>query len=298
MNRLFEILLILLEKEKITTKQLAENFEVSRRTILRDIDKLLVAGIPIVTHLGYKGGITIDESYQLDFKLVSKEERESILYGLQAIDSVSSSPKLPNFINRLLGQKDILSYNEVMDIDLSSWYGETLIPKIEMIKESIINHTKLNFLYVSPKGESNKIVSPIKIMFKWSAWYVLGICEKANEPRYYKLNRIDKLEKTNQTFKEYNVEYPSDAYFEKTEYELVAIFDSKVKYRLVDEYGVNCCIEKDGTLLFKEGFVNKEYMISWLLSFGADVQVLEPIEIREEIINVIRNMNKNYEYDI
>ncbi|MFV0393738.1 MAG: helix-turn-helix transcriptional regulator [Coprobacillaceae bacterium] len=298
MNRLFEIVLILLEKEKVTTKELADYFEISRRTVLRDIDKLLVAGVPIMTQSGYEGGISIEEGYQLDKQLISTEERETILQGLQAMDSVSTTPVLPTFINKLLGHTNTVPYNEVIDIDLSSWYGYTLIPKIEIIKQSIINQTKLTFLYYSNASEEYKKVSPIKISFRWSSWYLVGICNKANDIRYYKLNRIDKLEKTEELFESYTIEHQQEDYFNESKYHVKAIFNPKVKYRLVDDYGIHSFIEKEDGIYFERGFVNKEYLISWILSFGSDVMVLEPKELHQEIKNKIKDMNKVYECDI
>ena len=297
MNRLFEIVLLLLDKEKMTAKELAKHFEVSQRTILRDIDKLLVAGIPIITHTGYQGGISIDERFHLTSKLIAQEEKEAIIQGLQAIDSIRSSPLLPKILTKLLDTTTI-SYNEMIDIDLSSWYGTSITNKIESIKQAIINHHKLSFLYVSNKGEGNKLVAPIKIVFRWSSWYLVGICDKAKAVRFYKLNRMSQIIETNQIFQNQDIECPIEEYFEEVNYQLVAVFDSAMKYRLVDEYGLESFIEKNGKLYFQKDFVSKEYMISWILSYGSNVEVVEPTEIKEEIKIVIENMKKVYEYDI
>lgn len=294
MSRLFEIVLLLLEKGKLTARELSEYFEVSQRTILRDLDKLLVSGVPIITHKGYQGGISINKNYQMDTTLITEEERQSILDGLRALDSVSALPLLPDFMRRLLGYDN---YYDIMDIDLSSWYGTTLINKIEDIKRAIHNNHKITFVYYSNKGEQSKKVSPHKIIFRWSSWYVLGICDVAKEFRLYKMNRMDQIVETGEIFErqEYS---PREDCFEEVNYILKASFHPKVKFRLIDEYGVGCYTKKKDKLFFEKEFTNKEYMISWILSYGKEVEVLEPKEVRQEIKEIIKNMEDLYEYDI
>lgn len=296
MNRLFEILIILLEKEKVTAKYLAEHFEVSQRTIMRDLDKLLVAGIPVQTQVGFEGGITIDKSYQIDSDLMTIDERQSILDGLKAIDSVSTSPVLPSFINKLLSQDVPSKYNEIIDINLSSWYGTELIAKIDCIRNAILEDKKITFLYHTGKGTSEKKVSPVKIVFRWSSWYLIGICDERDDFRTYKLNRMDQLQITEEVavVREY---HHKEHYFETVNYELVAVFDKEVRHRLIDDYGINSFDEQEDGLYFKRGFTTKDYMMTWILGFGDKIEVLEPLEIREEIKNIANNMKNLYEYD-
>ena len=296
MNRLFEILLILLEKEKVTSKSLAEYFEVSQRTIMRDLDKLLVAGIPVQTQVGFEGGITIDKSYQIDSNLMTLEERASILDGLKAIDSVRFSPIFPTFINKLLNQGETIQYDEIMDIDLSSWYGKALITKIDCIRKAIQDVQKVSFQYYTKSGTSIKKVSPIKIVFRWSSWYLIGICDGKDDFRMYKLNRMEQLKWIDEIAVK-RAYHQKEYSFDVVNYELIALFDKEVKYRLIDEYGVTSFEEQEDRLYFKREFTTKDYMISWILSFGDKIEVIEPLEIRKEVKEIANNMYNLYEYD-
>ena len=88
-DRLIGILSLLLQRDKITSAELAEKFEVSRRTILRDIETLNQSGIPVFAEQGQGGGISVMEGYKMDRTLLSSEDMRAILSGLQSLDSVA-----------------------------------------------------------------------------------------------------------------------------------------------------------------------------------------------------------------
>lgn len=151
-DRLIGILSILLQKEKCTAPELAEKFEVSRRTINRDIDTLCKAGIPVSTLQGAGGGIRIMEGYRMDRTLLTSRDMQMILAGLRSLDSVSG--------------------RDSMLIDLSSWYKEFLVPKISLIQDAIEERRQIAFHYFAPGGESVRMAEPYYLIFKWSSWYV------------------------------------------------------------------------------------------------------------------------------
>ena len=160
-DRLIGILSVLLQKETITAPQLAEKFEVSKRTINRDIETLCQAGIPIVTRQGVNGGISIMDGYAIDKTLLTTKELQSIMAGLKGLDSVSGNHTYKQLIDKLsISDYDVLHSNEHIMIDLSSWYKSMLAPKIELIQTAIRNREKISFLYYSPKGETKRKVEP------------------------------------------------------------------------------------------------------------------------------------------
>ena len=123
LDRMIGILTVLLQKEKVTAPWLAEKFEVSRRTINRDIERLCMAGIPIVTTCGAGGGISIMEGYAIDRTLLTSSDMQAVLAGLRSLDSVSGTNRYAQLMEKLLpGASDLLAGDPHILIDLSSWY--------------------------------------------------------------------------------------------------------------------------------------------------------------------------------
>lgn len=297
-DRLIGILSVLLQKEKVTAPELAEKFEVSRRTINRDIEDLCKAGIPIYTTQGAGGGISIMDGYRMDRTLLTSKEMQMILAGLRSLDSVSGS----HFYGRLMekiksGSSDFVSGRDSMLIDLSSWYKDAITPKIELIQDAIEERRLLTFHYYAPSGDSVRTMEPYYLIFKWSSWYVWGWCTERKDFRMFKLNRMDALLKNETGFVLREVPVP-DLSIQKIfpgKIKVKALFASDSKWRLVEEFGIHCFTEKDdGTLLFTADYTDKENLLCWLLTFGAKVKVLEPVEVREELIRIAKNMISEY----
>ena len=176
-DRLIGILSILLQQEKVTAPYLAEKFEVSRRTINRDIEDICKAGIPLVTTQGPNGGISIMEGYRIDRTVLTSSEMQSILTGLRSLDSVSGTNKYQQLMDKLaMGNSSILTSNSHILIDLSSWYKSCLAPKIELIQAAIGAREYITFAYFGPSGESRRKLEPYLLVFQWSSWYVWGYC--------------------------------------------------------------------------------------------------------------------------
>ena len=161
MDRLIGILSILLQREKVTAPELAEQFEVSRRTIQRDIESLCKAGIPVSTLQGAGGGIFIMEGYRVDRTVLTAPEMQAILAGLRSLDSVSGTRRYAQLMEKLsAGTGSLVPGSARMLIDLSSWYKSSLSPKIELIQRAMDQHQTICFAYFSPKGESVRTVEP------------------------------------------------------------------------------------------------------------------------------------------
>ena len=174
MDRLIGILSILLQRERVTAPELAEQFEVSRRTIQRDIEALGPAGIPIATTQGAGGGISIMEGYRVDRTVLTAPEMGAILAGLGAWTASAAPAATPADGKALRGTGGLVSGGAHMLIDLSSWYKTSLPPKIELIQGTMEQRRVLRFVYYSPKGESARAIEPYYLVFHWSAWYVWG----------------------------------------------------------------------------------------------------------------------------
>lgn len=259
LDRLLGIITVLLQNDRTTAPYLAEKFEVSRRTISRDIDTLCQAGIPIITHQGAGGGISIAKAFKLD-------------------------------------NAAVVSLSEPVVIDLASHYKAHLTAKIETIKQAAIEKQIIAFDYYYEKGESRRQIEPYMVVFQWSSWYVFGFCLERMDWRMFKLNRLWNLTLSGIPFelreippekRDFNNHFSEDI-------KLVALFDKSVKYQLIEAYGLDCYHETDAGLHFKTGFTNRSYMIHWLLGFGAKVKVLAPDDIAIEIQTISKDILSLY----
>lgn len=286
-DRLIGILSILLQGEKTTAPELAERFEVSRRTINRDIEDLCKAGIPIRTAQGTGGGISIMDGYRMDRTILTSKDMQMILAGLRSLDSVSGSSYYGQLMEKIqTGSSDFLSGRDSMLINLSSWYKSSLAPKIEVIQSAIENRHLVEFKYYAPSGESSRTIEPYYLVFQWSSWYVWCWCRARKDYRLFKLNRMDRVVETDKEFTCRNAPIP-DLSQEKVfpgGIKVKALFTSDMKWRLVEEFGVNCFTETDdGRLLFTADYTDIENLVTWLMTFGPKAEVLEPEEARDII---------------
>lgn len=297
-DRQIGILSVLLQRETVTAPFLAGQFEVSRRTINRDIDDLCKAGIPIVTRQGIKGGISIMEGYKIDKTLLSCVEMQDILAGLGGLDSVNGTNRYGKLMEKLsAGSSDFMVGNQSMLIDLSSWYKDSLAPKIELIRGAIDRGNEISFIYYSQKGESVRRIEPYYLIFRWSSWYVWGWCKKREDFRLFKLNRMEKVEMSEETFVKRQVSMP-DLSNEKIfpgGIKVKVLFEPECKWRLIEEFGTGSFTrQEDGKLLFCADYTDRENLITWLMSFRDQAELLEPEEIRAEIRENIERMRRNY----
>jgi predicted DNA-binding transcriptional regulator YafY len=200
-DRLIGIITILLQRDRVTAPELAKRYEVSRRTIHRDIDDICKAGIPIITYQGGDGGISIADGYKLDKSVLSVEELQNIITGLKSLGSVSDTSRIEMLISKLAPENEaVVSIKNNVLIDLSSHYKSSLSEKISLLKAATSENKLVSFDYYSEKGLSYRIIEPYFITFKWTAWYVFGYCKDRQDFRLFKLNRLWKQRILDDTF--------------------------------------------------------------------------------------------------
>ena len=207
-SRLFEIVHLLMNKKRVTANELANHFEVSRRTILRDIDTLTTAGIPIYTTQGKGGGIFIHDNFMLNKALVSEDEQKQILFSLESmsatefIDTAQVLTRLRSFFAS--------SSKEWVEVDFSRWgHSEKDNVKFEMLKHAIVNELAVSFDYLSPYGESKgREVYPLKLSFKSKAWYLKSFCLLEKDYIIFKFTRINNMVVLDKTFNSADFDIP------------------------------------------------------------------------------------------
>ena len=298
-ERLIGILSILLQKDKITAQELASKFEVSRRTILRDVAALSMAGIPILSEQGQGGGISIMEGYKVDRTVLSSEDMKAILTGLQSLDSVSGTNRYRQLMERIsINSSDTINVDNHIIIDLSNWDKSAVTDKIELIKTAIEQTKKIAFHYFSQNGESERMIEPYHLVFQWKDWYVWGYCTKREDYRMFKLTRMTELTLTDEKNPDRIVpEYICKKLWDNIDgIEVVVKFDNSVKWRIIDEFGVDSLkYNEHGDIIVTITWSNISALYQYILSFGDKAEIITPMEYRQNFAQFLKKMQKKYE---
>lgn len=294
-SRLFRIVYYLLQNGKATAPELAQKFEVSIRTIYRDIDSISSAGIPIYATQGKGGGISILNDYTLDKSLFSEQEQELMLTALQGM--VATTEKNSNeLLIKLSGLFQINSTNWI-EVDFSDWAHRT--PQqdtFNIIKEAIFQKRVISFCYFSGKGNKEKRnVRPIRLVFKSKSWYLYSFCLLRNDYRFFKLTRIKELEMLSETFTQDFTPTKIEKQIQVENTVAVKLkFDRQAAFRVYDEFTDSITEDSQGNLYVQIDLPDNEVLYSYVMSFSDSVEVLEPQSIREQMKKRLQKMQGKY----
>ncbi|WP_278539997.1 helix-turn-helix transcriptional regulator [Fusobacterium varium] len=300
-DRLLSIIMVLIEQNKISASKLAEMFEVTPRTIYRDIETIQAAGVPIVTYTGTNGGIGILENYKIDKKFFTKEDMITIMTGLGSISSSVTNSGLNKVLTKLQSlipedhtQEIKLKSGQVV-IDLTTWSGnKKLQANLIKIKEALNQRKYLIFKYLDGNGKSTeRKVEPYQLLWKEEKWYINSYCTMRNDFRLFKLSRISYLKVLDETFslREFDMEELRMNWSEKRILNIKLLADVSLKEKILErceEENITYCGKNKMIVEFP--FVDDDFGYELLLSFGNKCECLEPVEIREKLIEKIRNM--------
>ena len=296
-NRLFEIVYILLNKKSVTAKELAEHFEVSQRTIYRDIDTLSASRIPIYTNKGKGGGISLLDEFVLNKSMLSEKEQNEILMSLQSLNAVKF-PDIEPVLNKLstLFKKQGINW---IDVDFSHWGSDdSEREKFNLLKTAILSRNTVTFDYYSSMGEkTERTVEPVKLLFKGQGWYISGFCRTKNDFRLFRITRIKNQKCLAETFIR---EIPDNIFQDSRDrisklVKLVLKIQSGMAYRVYDEFAQDCIVKnEDGSLTVSVTFPEDEWVYGYVLSYGNYAEVLEPIHIREILKGRLEDGLKKY----
>lgn len=295
-SRLFEIIYILLEKKKVTAPELAERFEVSVRTIYRDIDALSSAGIPVYCTQGKGGGIELLEDFVMDKSALTEEEQNQILLSLQCM-AVTEHMDAQKLLSRLssLFQKDDENW---VYVDFSRWNVQGEKQLFEMLKEAILCREVIHFDYYNTKGEhSRRAAEPMQLYFRGMDWYLIAFCLKNCEMRVFKLKRLKNLRKTEEHFLRRDIKKAETMPILEAVNDLTVTIkvDKKLGFRVYDEFDPAWIREEDGFFYITFPSAGEDWLYGWLLSFGPGLEVLEPPKVRREMKTRLKQMAEQYE---
>ena len=294
-NRLFRILYYILEKGKVTANELADKFEVSVRTIYRDIDSISSAGIPIYALQGKGGGIEIAEDFVLSKSLLSENEKQQIMSALQGLDNttIQREDELLTKLSALFKMKN----TSWIEVDFNNWQNNKMYERtFNGIKSAILSKNIVSFTYFSSnEEETNRIVKPVRLLFKSQDWYLYAFCLLRNDFRYFKLSRIKNLdihtEKFDDSFEDAILK--KEMPHENTVYIKVK-FDRRVAFRVYDEINGEIIEDHEGNLYAEIEIPNDYNLFNYIFSFGDGAEVLEPKEIRMQIKEMINKIAEKY----
>lgn len=293
-DRLFQIIYILLEQKNVTAKMLSERFEVSKRTIYRDIDTLSQCGIPLYSTRGRNGGITILDNFVLNKSAMTEQEQYHILMALQSLprggnENIKETlKKYSNFFQK--------SYQNYIQVDFSEW-GKQKEILFDTLKKAIFDKRVISFIYYNSEGEKTKRkVEPYQLWFKSKNWYLKAYCQEKKHLRIFKLNRIKNLVLTEEFFD--TIWEVQESEIDNEAYEGITIvleIDSSMAYRVYDEFEIEqICKKQNGDFSVILYCAENNWIYDYILSWGEYAVVKEPLFVKEKIAQKIKNMIKKY----
>lgn len=294
-SRLLEIVYILLEKNTVTAKELSEHFEVSQRTIYRDIDTLSEVGIPVYANKGKGGGIRLLDSFVLNKSMFSDKEQIDILSSLEGLKAINV-PDVELVLKKLSVIFDKSNTNWI-EVDFSYWGSDDEEQeKFNMLKKAILSSKIIKFEYMNSYNErSARIVEPLQIFFKERAWYLRAYCTEKQDFRTFKIVRMRNIILTDMTFTRKVVKKQNIKYINENAVNLKLKFSKEVVNRVYDGFSSDTItLNEDGSLNVAVSFPENEWLYGYIMSYGPWCEVIEPSHIREIIYKRFQETLKKY----
>jgi predicted DNA-binding transcriptional regulator YafY len=310
-DRLLGILNILVNTDRITINELAERFEVSKRTVFRDLDTLNKSGIPIVTYPGIGGGVSVVEGYKYKKSIFSRNDIKNISIALSGLMSINKNNDMINLMAKIIPEEvDTMFSESDYLIDLSSWFEDSNTQeKIIDLHEAIENHKCICIEYISKSSRKFRSIYPYKLVFKQSYWYLHGFCEDSNEFRLFKINRIVSYKILDKSFElktiekiDFRNEFSTVLLQEQTSedlYDVTLEYDANNEFfltnRLDAKFFQRSSDEKKGHIIFQASSLDP--IVDLVISMQDKVKVIAPPQLKEKVKLRIKNMSELYNGD-
>ena len=305
-DRLLAITVLLLNRDRISAKELADRFEVSVRTIYRDIDSINLAGIPVISYQGYNGGFGIMENYRINSQVLTLNDMISLLTALRGINDTlgmqdldGAIEKITSLVPPLPGDKAAL-FSDQLIIDIMPWgYHKRQKDILRDVHKSIKENSILEFEYRNSKGETaHRTAEPMTLYFKGSAWYLFAYCLLKNDYRMFRLSRISRLSFLDEKFHRRDMSLYEFINPERETQPLMDItlkFSPEVRYMVEDYFEAEqITVIDNGYLIVKASFPEDEWLLSNILSYGESVEVINPPHIRKKIAAIAERIFSIY----
>ncbi len=309
LDRLLSITIMLINRRKVTAPELAEHFGVTIRTIYRDIEAIHSAGIPVVSYQGYEGGFCIMENYRINRQVLTFEDILSILTTLKGINSTLQNQKLDDAIEKIGclipedREEEFERRSEQIAFDIVPWgCGQRQQDYFRMLHCSLTEQKIVSFTYTNYQSATTaRIVEPMTLLFKSYCWYLFGYCRTRKDYRLFKLSRMRDLAILNERFTRRNKSYrdalvsTDGSGVDKKPVHLELLFIPGVRVKVEDFFDPGQIrILENGSLAVTITFPEDEWIYSWLLSYGDEVEIIKPKRIREQFIEKLKKIQKKY----
>ena len=296
-DRLVQMVFYIVNHGHVTAKELSGVFNVSTRTIYRDINILSIAGIPVISAKGTGGGISLIEGYTIDKSLLSKEEMQSVYQGLQILQA-AKHPDAETALSKIGAVFRKASEPKWLDVDFTYWgSGEKEKIRFNELKNAILGQQVITFDYFNSElKKSERVIEPLRLVFKSHAWYIIGYCRYKEEIRIFRLSRMKRLQVMPEVFER---RLPLDYKIESEGGEECGIpflklkFSPLIAHRLYDEFQESqVCLGGDGNYYVTVQYELNNWTMHYLLSFGKYVEVIEPesarVMLKEKAADIVR----------
>lgn len=299
LNRLIEIVMLLMNRQTVTAKELAARFNVSVRTIYRDVEDLSAAGVPIYMSKGKGGGISILEDYSINKVVLSEDEREDLAVAIKTMQAVKY-PEIDAVLEKIGAVFKNNDHSDWVKIDFAGWNSSPKEQdKLADIKNAILRCNIIRFDYINANGEkSSRFAEPEQLYFNRHTWYLLAFCRSKNEHRIFRISRIKNVTVTNERFQKRVISDSDNAKIQSDKYSYIDLqlrFSGKMLYRLYDDFDEECITKNDdGSYDVHVSFPEDEWVYGYILSFGQWAEVIAPEHIRTIIADSMKKALKFY----
>ncbi|WP_141500454.1 helix-turn-helix transcriptional regulator [Paenibacillus luteus] len=301
LDRLLAITMTLLNQTRVSATSLAERFEVSLRTIYRDMESINQAGIPIVSFPGSDGGYEIMSGYRIDKQILSLDDFSSIFSALRGVRSVTDSTDFDGLLERIGAIMPNQARADQMNVDFDLTPTPNDKQKIVLIHQAIKDCQLVQIDYLDNKGtETERTIEPMGLFLKGYVWYLYGYCLMRSDIRVFRLSRMlqirtmpERFSRRNYSLQDVEQQFMGIAIFARVRAEL--LFDQELKTRVRDEFGSDEVVANaDGTITVITFYSSMENAIRSILSYSSYVTVIEPPDVIEELQLHIRKLALKY----
>jgi len=299
-ERLISIVMILLQKDVVSTTEFSKLFHVSKRTILRDMETLSLSNIPIYSISGVNGGYGIMNEYKLDKRLLSNKDLENILAALGGLEQIFISEEVEITLRKIEAMVHSISHKSRIKLSYYDWDGRSDVLQIlKKCQEAIVQSRLVSFDYIDRNGiVTKRIVEPYQLHFNEMSWYLRGFCIDRNEFRTFKLSRTDNLAIDIKTFIPRNIEVIQQNTQQSVETQLAtikALIAPSIKDHFIERYGRKSIVPYSSEFLLATIHVpHNDIGFQFLASFGTSLIIVEPKTYIEDFQRFLSKLIESY----
>ncbi|MCA1295471.1 YafY family transcriptional regulator [Paenibacillus sp. alder61] len=295
LDRMFGITMELMTRNRVTAAELAARFEVSVRTIYRDIDLINQAGIPIVSYTGTDGGFELMDGFFLTRQHFSIDDFSviySLLKGLEAALGGSYTTLARKLTSLQPALKNGGDDRHNIILEWSTNDSEKTV--VQQLLPAIRQNLRISFSYVTALGtETARTVEPLQLFWEQGAWYLKGFCQLRRANRLFRVSRISGLQVTEEKFTARHEKPEEEEKNRPQGMEVHLRFTPSARLRAMEQFPRGY-VMRDGHLEVKTVCYTKDYALSIVLSYGTEVTILSPDSLKEDLLQKIKEIGSLY----